>query len=65
MDVKHADVKFAWGAIFLSAATFMHAHYFWSYRERFLGYAQLGKAAGLIGLNAGLIYLVYTALAFR
>lgn len=50
------------GVLYLSAALFMHCHWFWSAHPDCHGYAQLGKIACLVGVIGGLGYLAYNVI---
>lgn len=47
------------GMFYLSIGCFLHFKYFWSCHERFLGWAQIGIIASLIGVAAGMITFIY------
>lgn len=47
------------GILYLSAALFMHCHWFWSAHPDYHGYAHLGKIAGLVGVVSGAGCLFY------
>jgi hypothetical protein len=50
------------GALYLSAALFLHCHWFWNSHPEYHGYAQLGKVASLVGVVGSLGYLFYNVL---
>ncbi len=53
----------ALGSLYLSIASFMHLHCFWTAGPRYWGYAQFGKliaAAGIVG-SVGLFFLAVLA----
>jgi hypothetical protein len=49
----------ALGIAFVATASLLHCHFFWSWRERFHGYAQLGKLLSLVGIAGGMIYFCF------
>ncbi len=54
----HGPDAAAIGLAAASAAAFLHCHYFWGNVDRLAPWADVGKAAGLIGLIASLGYLL-------
>jgi hypothetical protein len=47
------------GIFYFAAGCFLHCKYFWSSRERFLGSAQIGIIASLVGVAIGMISFIY------
>lgn len=54
----------ALGVAYLAVACFLHCHFSWSFRERFYGYAQIGKLVCLLGFVGGIVYLVVNSIVF-
>jgi hypothetical protein len=50
------------GVFYLSAALFIHCHWFWSAHPDYHAFAQLGKIACLAGIVGGLGYLFYNVI---
>lgn len=50
------------GITYLCAGVFLNLHFFWSWRSRYRGCAQIGKAVALIGAAGGLGYFIYSVL---
>jgi hypothetical protein len=55
----HGASAIAIGIALISMAGLLHFHFFWSWRERFLGCAQVGKVLSLIGVAGGMMYFVF------
>jgi hypothetical protein len=53
----------ALGIALISTASLLHCHFFWSWRERFHGYAQLGKVLSLVGAAGSIIYFAFRLLS--
>ena len=49
----------AMGTLFASVGALLHFHFFWSWRERFYGYAQLGKLLSLVGAAGSIVYFLF------
>lgn len=49
----------ALGLTYIAVACLLHLHFFWSWRERFIGYAQIGKVLSLIGAVSGIFYFLW------
>ena len=47
------------GIAFVAIASLLHFHFFWSWRERFHGYARLAKLLSLIALAGAMIFFVF------
>lgn len=47
------------GLLYLFAAIFLHAHWFWSNHPRFYGYAHLAKHISAVGVIGGAGYLIF------
>ena len=56
MHLKRKAV--AVGIAFISLGSLLHCHFFWSWRERFLGYAQIGKMLSILGILGGMMYFI-------
>jgi len=52
----------ALGSLYLAGGLFLHCHFFWSWRERFLGYAQIGKLLSMLGIVGGIFYFIFSVL---
>jgi hypothetical protein len=50
------------GVLYLSAALFIHCHWFWSAHTDYHGYAQVGKLLSLVGILVGVGHLMYHSL---
>lgn len=50
------------GLLYLSAALFMHGHWFWSAHPEYHGYAHLGKIVCLVGMIGSIGYLFYSSM---
>jgi len=48
----------ALGLSYIAAAVFLHCHFCWSEHEKYHGYAALGKMGALVGVVAGIVFLV-------
>ena len=46
------------GITFVAIAGLLHFHFFWSWRPKFHGYAQMGKVLSLLGAAGGIIYFL-------
>ena len=46
------------GVTFVAISSLLHFHFFWSWRQKFHGYAQLGKVLSLLGMAGGIIYFI-------
>jgi hypothetical protein len=55
----HGASAVALGIGFIAAAGVLHFHFFWSWRERFLGFAQLGKAVSVIALAGAVLFFIF------
>jgi hypothetical protein len=49
----------ALGIVYLGVAGLLHFHFFWSWRERFGGFAQLGKIMSLLVVAAGAFFFIF------
>lgn len=47
------------GVFWMALAGFLHVHFFWSWRERFFGYAQIGKLLSLVIGTGAILYFIY------
>jgi hypothetical protein len=54
----------AFGSMYLAAGVFLHCHFFWSWRERFQGYAQIGKLLAMVGVVGGMFYFIVSVFIF-
>jgi hypothetical protein len=53
----------ALGIACIATASLLHCHFFWSWRERFHGYAQPGKVLSLVGAAGSIIYFAFRLLS--
>jgi hypothetical protein len=58
MECRDASA-IAIGVTSIAFASLLHFHFFWSWRHRFLGYAQIGKVLSLIVATGGIIYFIF------
>lgn len=63
--VFHGAEAIALGVSYLAIACFLHAHFFWSWRPRFMGYAQIAKALSMFVVAGGVFFFVYNVLIFK
>jgi hypothetical protein len=55
----HGPMAVGLGVMWIGVAALMHLHLFWSWRIRFEGYAEIGKAISLLVIIGGLFYCIY------
>jgi hypothetical protein len=55
----HGASAVAMGIGFIAAAGVLHFHFFWSWRERFLAFAQVGKVASVIALAGAVLFFIF------
>ncbi len=52
------------GVAYVCAGLFLNLHFFWSWRRRYHGYAQIGKAVAAVGFCGGLACFIFSVLVF-
>jgi hypothetical protein len=60
--VYRGNTAVALGVTHLCVGLFLNLHFFWSWRARFYGYAQIGKPIVLVGIIASLFYFIFSVL---
>jgi hypothetical protein len=53
------------GVSYLGVGCFLHFHYFWTWRERFQGYGQIGKVLSMLCVAGGIVYYVFNCLVLE
>jgi hypothetical protein len=54
----------ALGIMWVALAGFLHAHFFWAWREKYYGYAQIGRSVCAIVAGGAIVYAIYLITAW-